>query len=236
MFLGIAVGRAQSTAYVFKGGPSLGTQKWDNSQRQLLFKYHAALAIETVNNEDDRSALYMQIGYHVRGSATRFRYISFNNYPGGNYSEKFEFRNLSLSIGAKQKFPMANERFRYFYFAGVRGDYTLNSNVDELQAKTNSCNTGIYPFPGGVQRWMFGLAVGGGLQFDFAELVGAQIEVSVNPDLTLQYRQPSLDNVLIGGCYGAPQQTISIPERRIKNTTLEISLGLRLLKKVVYVD
>ncbi|MBK8554312.1 MAG: hypothetical protein IPL65_00415 [Lewinellaceae bacterium] len=230
--LGISI-HAQSTAYVFKGGLSAGTQKWDNSQRQLLFSYHAALAIETLNNDDDRSSLYLQAGYHVKGSATRFRYINFSGAPGGQFSEKFMFRNLSLSIGAKQKYPMANNKLRYFYFAGIRGDYTLSTNLDQYQDQNNGgCNIGIYPFPGGVQKWMFGISGGGGLQWDFADLVGLQLELSVNPDLTVQYRTPSA-TITVPPCFGNPAQQVTLPERRIKNTTIELSVGLRLLRKVV---
>ena len=60
---------AQSTAYVIHVGPSAGLQKWDNaSGREPLFQYHAALSLETINNEDSRSSFYMQLGYHIKGS------------------------------------------------------------------------------------------------------------------------------------------------------------------------
>ena len=86
---------------------------------------------------------------------------------------------------------------------------------------------------GGVQRWMAGFSVGGGLEFDISELVGAQVQISVNPDVTPQYRQNAIPNVIDICNQGL---TYSIPERRIRNTTVEISVGLRLLKKVILVD
>lgn len=225
---------AQSTAYVLKGGLSLGTQKWDNADRQLLFAGHAALAIESVDNEEDRAALFAQFGYHVRGSATRFRFVNFDGFPGGSFSEGFRFNNLSLILGAKQKFPLGSGRSRYYYFGGVRGDYTLSTNIDNL-TQGNPCALGVYPFIGGVQRWMVGVSAGGGLEFKFSELIGGQLELSLHPDVTLQYRQPSANLTLPGDCTinGQPMQ-VTIPERRIRNTTIELSLGLRLLRKVVY--
>lgn len=226
---------AQSTAYVFKGGLSIGTQKWDNADRQLLFAWHGALAVESVDNENDRAALFAQIGYHVRGSATRFRFINFDGFPGGSFSEGFRFNNISLVLGAKQKFPMgAAGTARYFYFGGLRGDYTLSTNIDDL-GEGNPCAIGIYPVIGGVQRWIAGVSAGGGIEFQLGELVGAQLELAVHPDFTLQYRQPPANLLLPGSCTfdGQPQQ-VTIPERRIRNTTIELSLGVRLLRKVVY--
>lgn len=223
---------AQSTAFVFNGGLSIGFQKWDNSfDRQPLYKYHAALAIESVNNEADNGSIFMQFGYHIRGSATRFRFF----YQGGGiqtYSEEFQFRNLSLLLGGKQKFPFRSKS-KYFYYGGIRGDYTLSTNIDDLAGSNDPYTAIYYPFVGSMKRWMVGVSAGGGIEFPFNELVGGQLTLSVHPDFTYQYDQPSLGNIRnpydpTGG------STIVIPERRIRNITFELSLGLRLLKKVVY--
>ncbi|MCC7506959.1 MAG: hypothetical protein IT259_16760 [Saprospiraceae bacterium] len=226
---------AQSTAYVFKGGLSLGTQKWDNADRQLLFAWNAALAVESVENEENRGSLFAQFGYHVRGSATRFRFVNLNGFPGNTFSEGFRFNNLSLVLGAKQKFPMGAEgQHRYYYFGGIRGAYTLSTNIDDL-SQGNPCAVGVYPFIGGVQRWIGGVSAGGGFEFELSELVGVQMELAIHPDFTLQYRQPPANITLPGDCTisGTPTP-ISIPERKIRNTTIELTIGLRLLKKVVY--
>jgi len=224
----------QSTAFVINLGPSIGSQRWDNSQRQTLFAYHASLAVESVNTEDDKNSLLAQVGYHVKGSANRFNFID----PRGGFnitSQPFKFNNLSLLVGAKQKFAFGpSGRFRYFYFGGIRGDYTLNTNLDELnQSNDLLANTGIYPDEGGVRHFIFGVTAGGGLQFELSDLIGAQISVSLNPDLTNQYYSGPIPNVIDPF---TPGQTFTIPERRIRNTTLEISIGLRLLRKVEYVE
>ncbi|MBV6441611.1 MAG: hypothetical protein EPGJADBJ_03297 [Saprospiraceae bacterium] len=226
---------AQSTAYVFKSGLSIGNQKWDNSlDRQLLFRYHAALAVESINNEDDRFSMYAQFGYHVRGSAIRFRYFNIGSgFLGDQYTQPFEFNNLSLQAGAKFRRPMGQQNSRFFYFGGLRGDYNLSNNLGELRLNNNFCNPGALPLEGGVQKWLFGLSMGGGIEWSFSELVGGQIEISLHPDITTQYRQGPIPNV-IDQC--TPGYTYTIPERRIRNTTIEISFGLRLLRKVIYTE
>ncbi|MEZ4941478.1 MAG: hypothetical protein R3D58_11430 [Saprospiraceae bacterium] len=221
---------AQSTAYVIHVGPSLGVQKWDNSfERQILYKYHAALSIESVNNENDNSSIYAQLGYHVRGSATRFRFF----FQGGGiqtFSQEFQFNNLSLVLGAKMKKPLG-ARGKYFYFGGLRGDYNLSTNLNDLDQNNNPYAAIYYPQPGFVNKWTAGLSFGGGIELPFSELVGCQFMLSAHPDFLLQYRQPSIPNVIDPL---NPGQNITIPERRIRNLTIELSVGLRLLRKVVY--
>ncbi len=231
IFAGFTSLVGQSTAFVLKGGGSIGTQKWDNSfDRNPLFKYHGAIAIESVDNENNGYSLFTQFGYHVRGSATRFRFL-FTGGGAQTYSQEFRFNNLSLLFAAKSKKPLgAGGKTRYFYYGGLRGDYTLNTNIDDL-AQPNSQVIIYYPFIGGVQRWMAGVSIGGGVEYDLRELVGLQFEFSINPDITPQYKQGPINNVIDPF---NPGQTISIAERRIRNVTIEFSVGVRLLRKVVY--
>ncbi len=224
---------AQSTAFVFKGGLSLGTQKWDNSlDREFLWRYHAALAAESINNDDDRLSIYAQFGYHVRGSSVRFQYYDLNSgILGRQFRQPFEFNNLSLQLGAKIRRPSSGNS-QFFYSGGIRGDYNLSTNLDELQ-EIYVCNQSSIPLESGVQKWLFGLSIGAGVEWAFSELVGGQIELSLHPDITPQYRQEAVPNV-IDPCN--PGYSYTIPQRRIRNTTIELSFGLRLLRKVVYVD
>ena len=224
---------AQSTAYVINAGPTLGSQKWENGgERQVLFKYHVALAIESVNNDNDKSAGFLQIGYHVKGSANRTNFL-FSSGGRSTITREYRFNNLSLAIGAKQKFPLGTSGARYFYFGALRGDYTLSSNIKDLSDEYGLNYINIYdPQDAYVKKLMFGLSIGGGLQFNFSELVGGQLTLSICPDVTNQYRQPAIPNVI--DPYGGGN--ITIPERRIRNTAVEISVGLRLLRKVEYVE
>ena len=224
---------AQSTAFVLKGGLSIASQKWDNSiERELLWRYHTALAVESLNNENDQASFYAQIGYHIRGSATRFRTFDFNNpnVPGSQYKEAIEFKNAALQVGIKIRLPDNGADTRFYYFGGLRTDYNLDTNIDELR-DLNLCNVGALPFESGVQQWTFGMALGAGTEFMFSDLVGGQLELSLNPDFTPQYLQGAIPNV-IDQCQ--PGYTYTIPERRIRNFTIELSLGIRLLRKVIY--
>jgi hypothetical protein len=213
--------------FIFKGGPTVGTQKWDNSfDREPLFKYNGAFAIESQSDEEEYAAFFAEIGYHVKGSANRQRFL-FQGGGSQNFKQQFQFNNLSLLFGAKQK-KILDDTKKYYYLYALRGDYTLSTNIDDL----TQANQFVYinnPFIGGVQRWMLGLTVGGGLEVNFRELVGAQIELTLNPDITPQYKQGAIPNVIVPG-----QGTVNIEERRIRNTTIEISVGLRLLRKVIY--
>ncbi|HAD12076.1 MAG TPA: hypothetical protein DCF33_06515 [Saprospirales bacterium] len=234
-WVSICLLQAQSTAYVLQFGPTAGLQKWDNSSgREPMFQYHGAVAMESINNEDMSGSFYMQLGYHVKGSATRYRFFNINSgAPSGTVTERFKFNNFSFALGFKQRFKENSiGTVRYFYLGGLRADYTYSTNIDELNAN-NNCNPGFYPFMVGVQRWMGGFTLGGGLELDFSELVGAQIQLTVNPDVTPQYRSNAVNNV-IDTCFNGPN--FNIPERRIRNTTVELSVGLRLLRKVVVVD
>lgn len=188
------------------------------------------MGVESVNNENDKNALFAQLGYHVKGSANRFNFI--DQRGGFNIiSQPFKFNNLSLAVGVKQKFDLgASGRSKYYYSAGIRGDYTLSTNLNEiLDNQPELAN--FYPDEGGVRHFIFGVSLGGGLQFQLSDLIGGQINLSINPDLTNQYFSGPIPNVISPF---SPGQTITLPERRIRNTTLELSIGLRLLRKVEY--
>ncbi len=226
---------AQSTAYVFQFGPTIGLQKWDNSfEREPLFKYHAALSIESVDNEEDKNSLFMQIGYHVKGSATRFRYFNINSgAPGGTFTEEFRFNNLSMVLGAKQKRDLgASGRARFFYGGGLRVDYTLSTNIDDLSRGNPSLSI-YYPSVAFMNRWMVGFTISTGIEFKLKELIGGELKLSIQPDVTPQYNQPSIGNVIDPF---NPGSTLTISERRIRNAAVELGIGLRLLRKVEYVD
>jgi hypothetical protein len=224
---------AQSTAFVLNGGGSMGIQRWDDGfGNQPLFRYHAAVALESINNEDDRSSILAQIGYHTRGSAIRFNLVDFNGNFTGFSRDAFVFNNLALMIGLKQRKPLGGGNARIFYFGGLRGEYSLSNNLDEL-AGNNQFAALVFPQSAFVNKFLGGVSAGGGLEFPFGDLVGGQLTFSINPDFLNQYNQPEIRNVIIPGQVGG---NTTIPERRIRNLTFELSVGLRLLRKVVYTN
>ena len=197
-----------------KGGLSIGQQSIEQSQRDLLFAYHGALYIETLS-EENKNALYGQLGYHVRGSAINIR--SFINNNGQNVSarqQKFKYGNLSLQAGAKQKFNLGLDAKWYFGF-GVRGEYNLHIELPTLYENQESQ----------VNKLLYGVTASIGAEFMFSELVGGLVEFSVHPDLSDQIFLPGVSN-----------GNINIRSKRVRNVSFELSVGLRFLRKVIYVD
>jgi hypothetical protein len=226
---------AQSQVFLINAGPTIGSQRWNNGgDNSPLFQYHFALGVESLNNEDDRSAVFAQLGYHVKGSSLRFRFFDLS---GGAFNtiERFKFNNLSLLLGAKSKKPLGAGESKFFYFGGIRGDYTISTNIDEIGGDP-LLNPGIrflYPSIGFMRRFMFGASAGVGIQVPIRDLIGAEIRLSVNPDFTPQYNQPPLVDVIDPF---NPGQNFTIEERQIRNTTIEISVALRLIREVILID
>ncbi len=228
---------AQGFAWGPKGGPTIGQQKWDNSlNRGLLTKYHGALFIESLNEEARDFSLFAQVGYHVKGSAVRYQY-SDNGALSKRYKREYKFQNLGLTVGGKKRVPLGN--FSSYYALGLRGEFNLKNNLEEIRKGVSDCEILYLPYDDGksVKKVVAGFTLAAGLEFPFAELVGGFIEVSVQPDITRQYHQPPINN-LINPCSwnNTPGQVVNLPERQIRNIALEISVGLRFLRKVEYVD
>ncbi len=233
--------QAQSYYFGFKGGLTVGTQDWGGSfsNREPLFRYHGIAFIETAE-EDEPWGLFAQLGYHIKGSATRtFRQTI--TLPDGSARTipareiPLEFRNASLTAGAKQKFDLGMNASQVYYMLGVRLDYTLSTLLRPEFIEEDDPTAIYYPFDGFVNKFNYGITVGGGIDFSFSEFVGVFIELSVNPDFSLQYNQPAIRNLNNPNPF-SNTQTTSISERKIRNTTFEITLGFRFLRKVIYID
>ena len=232
---------AQSYAFGLKGGLTVGTQKWDSSfEREPLLRQHVIAFIESAE-EEEPFALFAQAGYHVKGSAIRtFRGV-YTQIDGTQVdvpanSTPFLFNNISLTLGAKQKFDFSGEKKLYYLF-GIRGDYTVSTKLrpDNLSASASLLYGNIYPFEEFVNRFNYGATIGGGIELPFAALTGMMLELSVNPDFSFQYNQPEIRNVINPNPFGGTNR-VDIPERQIVNLTFELSLGFRFINKVVYID
>jgi hypothetical protein len=231
---------AQSYAFGLKGGLTIATQNWDNTfQRDALFRYHAIAFIESAP-EDNTFALFAQAGYHVKGSAMRTFPSTFidgngnrRSFPGLNIP--FEFKNVSLTIGGKQKYPFGGGDKRLYYMFGVRGDYTVATSFGDIDFERNPLYATIYPIEGFVNRFNYGAILGGGIEIPLTDLYGLVVEFSVNPDFSKQYNQPPIPNVRNPNP-DASQQTITIRERSITNVTFELSVGFRFLNIIEYID
>jgi len=222
---------AQSSAFGIKGGMTMSTQTWGGFQRDPLVKYHGIVFIESAE-ETDQFSVFAQAGYHLKGSAIRNR--NFYNPVNGQFSrppaEQFIFRNISLTFGAKRKYPFGTSSSKVYYLFGLRGDYTLSTNLDEY-VEINQYS-GFFPFEGFVKKWNYGVTVGGGFEFPFGDLAGAILEFTVNPDFSLQYKQPAIQNII--DPYTGNNRTLG--ERTIRNLSFEVTLGIRLMRIVEYID
>lgn len=211
----------QSFIFGPKFGPSIGSQKWDNFEKDPLFAFHGAVFIESYNPDEPTTSLHAQVGYHVRGSANRF------SGTNGGFSQNFKFNNLALALGARKIFHQG-EKFNSYYSFGLRVEYTLNTNLSEFE----SFNSLFLPNDQFVKKLQYGLNIGAGMDFPFSKFVTGFLELNVSPDVSLQYDQPRIENVINpwGGAL------ITLGERRIRNVSVEISIGFRFLREVEYYD
>lgn len=233
-------GEEEYGGYYFgiKGGLTIGQQQWNAYERDPLLAYHGIAFIESLP-ESGRFSLLAQAGYHVKGSSLRAR--NFFSGVSGNFlrapAETFEFYNLSLTLGAKQVFSFTPRGGGLYYLIGLRGDYTLDTNLDrydELGDPSVNRLRLFYPLESYefINRFNYGLTAGGGLQLLLSEFVGVNLEFTVNPDFSVQYRQPAITNVT--NPYNG--QPMTLQEREIRNLTFELTLGFRFLRKIIYVE
>ncbi len=228
---GIVAVQAQG-GYVFgiKGGPTVAFQQWNSFERDPLLRYHGAVFIESL--DDEQFTLFAQAGYHIKGSSIFFpAFVNQNGNRFSSFNRTFQFRNASLILGAKQKFDFGVSN-KLFYSFGVRGDYTISTQLRPEGVDETDPFFFIYPFEGFVNEFNYGITVGGGLEVPLSELVGFSLEATINPDFSLQYNQPDIPNVIVPGVSGNGV----IGERRIRNITIEVTVGLRFLRKIEYVD
>lgn len=224
---------AQSYAFGLKSGLTAGIQQWDYFGDDPLYKIPLIAFIETADN--NKGSAFAELGYHVKGAADRPKGSFFYIDQNGNQVKydpvtiEYKFYNLSLTLGFKRKYP-SRSNFAY-WLLGIRGDYTLKTNFKEFE----DINSYFFAYPDNlyVTKWNYGMTIGGGYEFPFSDLVSGILEFTINPDLSKQYRQPPLYN--IPDPY-TPGQTYNLKERQISNITLELTLGIRFLNKVEYID
>ncbi len=225
-----------SFAWGIKGGLAIGNQRFNDGgtfNNGLLFKYHGDLYIENAP-EDATSVIYAQAGLHVRGHARRFqRGIFFDpvsqlprEVPG--FTQEFLFNNVGLILGFKRRGVLGKERA--FYTIGLRGEYTVNTN---LSSSVSSIYSLYFPTSEFVNKLNYGVSLSGGYEFPFSDLFGGFVEFSVHPDISRQYFQQAIP-LNITDIFG--NRITGIPEQSIRNLSFELTIGVRFLRKVEYVE
>ena len=212
----------QSFYFGPKGGLSFALQNWNSSERDPLFATHAGLFIESADPEL-KGSIFAAAGYHTRGSSIRI--VNFNQ--GLNFTDGYRFRNVSVILGAKKRIETTSNSTPFYAFA-IRAEYNINTNLSDFEEYQSL----FYPIDFYVNKFLYGVSVSGGFEFPMSEFVIPFVEFTVSPDLSLQYRQPALGNI-ISPYNGA---TITIPERRIRNISFEVSVGFRFFREVVVID
>jgi hypothetical protein len=233
-FVTLNAAKAQGNVYGIKGGLAIGQQKWNSggtSTNNLLFKYQGSAFVESVSASDKgQSVLFAEVGYHLRGSAFRypsgFAYdVSGTPIKVDGFTQEFVFKNIGLIVGAKRRGVLGKENA--FFTVGLRGEYTVGTSLDESNAYFLSSS----PQKEFVRKLQYGLSLSGGYEFPFSELIGAFVEFSVHPDLSLQYYRPEFP-----AFDPYQRQNITVPEQAIRNVSFELSLGFRFLRKIEYID
>lgn len=207
-----------------KGGATFGLQNWNGIDREPLISYHGAIFLESYNPES-LSSLYTQLGYHKRGSSEDVFFFT-GGGTGFRQRQTFEFNNLSLVLGAKRKIGDPTQS-ALFYGFGLRLEYTLSNNLDQYEQYT-----GYFPIPAYVNNFNYGATVSFGYELHFNRLSGLIIEGSISPDFSKQYEQPGGFSIIspITG------QSLLLREQSIRNITFELSLGIRLVREIIYLD
>ena len=221
IFFGICHHLCSGQSFHFgpKGGLAINLQQWNNFERDPLFSAFGDIFIESYS-EGSTSSLFAQVGYHTRGSAVRF--LSFN---GPSFNNSFKFNNIVL-VAAAKRYLSNKKSARPYYILGIRGDYTVSTNLSDFEQQQSL----FYPIEFYVNKFNYGFTVGGGYDFPFGDLYGGFIELTISPDVSLQYEQPPIPNVI----NPFTCQATTIGERRIRNISLEITFGMRFLRKVEY--
>lgn len=223
IFLFISDGLSQSYAFGIKAGPTFGYQTWNDQTRRnsILTRYHGAIFIESHENDIDRTSFYGQAGYHIRGSAVRFRGgVNIDGMTIPPRTSALEFHNVGINLGVKGKRDLA-ENQKWFYSIGLRAEYTIDYQLDIYQS--------FGPF---VEPFNYGISIGGGWQYNFTELIGIVAELGIHPDFSRQIYVPPIPN------WPDPFTGINrtLPEQVIRNAAVELSIGFRFLRKIEYID
>lgn len=223
-FLSLTMG-AQHTGYSFKAGPTMGVQQWNSFDRGPLFGYHADIQVENISETDART-LYASLGYHQRGSANRFSYVTVDGRRFQS-TTKFIFNNVGLVAGGKQIYPVG-VNMQGHVALGLRGEVNVSTSYgeDDEIVRNNPQLLTSYPQDAFVNRFLYGIDIGAGLDFPLSPTLDGLLEIRVSPDLSRQYFQPPF----VGYDPISGNNNRNFPERRINNISFELSFGIRLIR------
>jgi hypothetical protein len=214
---------------------AVGMQQWDGQKRSPMFKKHGVIFIESAE-EGELYSIYCEAGVHQRGSALRNSRIfdvsgNLRDFP----TQEYIFNNASFSLGAKSRKELQPALYVYYGLA-VRGEYTFDTNLDTYQKRLEQIygpNILLgYPRDEFVRKWNYGITVLGGLEWHMSEFVAGIVELRVLPDFSAQYLQPPIQNAYDP----TTGNTRDFQEEKAVNVSIELTVGLRFLRKIIYID
>lgn len=229
LFLCVAIVEMQGQGYWFgvKGGLAMNNQSWGSGtsnfgiNRSALFTLNGDIFTETLD-EDKKGALYAQLGFHTRGSALRY----YSNFYDFNTNVKYKFQNIVLELGAKKSLEIS-EKLSTYFILGIRGEYTVGNNLGSVTS------FGELVSPDYIRKFNYGVTFGGGFEQVVSELSNIFVEFSIQPDLSFQYEQFPIENIRNPW---VPNERINLPLTQVRNLSIEVKVGIKFLRKVIYID
>ncbi|HRO73739.1 MAG TPA: outer membrane beta-barrel protein, partial [Saprospiraceae bacterium] len=189
--------------------------------RSALFTLNGDIFTETLD-EDKKGALYAQLGFHTRGSALRY----YSNFYDFNTNVKYKFQNIVLELGAKKSLEIS-EKLSTYFILGIRGEYTVGNNLGSVTS------FGELVSPDYIRKFNYGVTFGGGFEQVVSELSNIFVEFSIQPDLSFQYEQFPIENIRNPW---VPNERINLPLTQVRNLSIEAKVGIKFLRKVIYID
>jgi len=202
--------------YAYTGvkiGAGLAGQSWSQGVNTNIIITPNIDVFWESHDEGSLSKVFAQVGYHQRGSGIGFGINTFASY---------RFHNAVLELGGKRR-ATDGEKWDAYYLLALRAEYTLGNNLAE-RGNTNIFNLALEEF---VNKFNYGVTIGGGFDYDFSENQVLFFELSFSPDLSSQYDQPfqigPFENQFTGNSF-------FIQPQQVRNYTLELKVGYKWLQ------
>lgn len=215
---------SQGMWYGPRGGIDLNFQQWNGAQRNSLVTPHIGFFVESYDPYSP-SSFYANLGFHTRGSSVNYTFLN------GFANSAYRFNNIVLGAGGKRKLNMVGN-YQPYYILGLRAEYTVSTNLSDYE---NTVNALIHPVDAFVRRFNYGATVGGGFELNIGGSSVGFIEFAIHPDLSRQYDQPPLNNIVVTR-FNNTQDRVNLPQREIRNLSFEVTVGIKLLRIVEYID
>lgn len=226
---------AQDAGFVFavKGGPTMASQRWNATERNILPSYHAGILLESASDWREANSIWLRtnfgawLGYHRKGSAIRVQYqdpANLNNVIRDRIATPFHA--LALNLHAKGQF-WHNPRLLSYYGIGAHLTYTVAHDTSMFLLDKRYVN-----------KFNYGLWIAGGVEISLGKKapVSLILEASITPDISRQVFIPPGIPIQFRDV-GGTVQNYSSQEQRVTNLIFEISVGFKFLKpKYEYIE